>query len=51
MTDDYSVQRGHEQMLHDAYNPPLDKIRPISPDNPRQDHYLKAAQQFIQKKE
>ena len=50
-TDDYSVQRGHEQLLHDIHKPPLDKIRPISPQNPRRDQYLKAAQQFTREKE
>jgi len=42
-TDDYSIQRGQEQLLHDEYKPPLDKIRPISPQNPRRDEYLDAA--------
>jgi hypothetical protein len=46
-TNDYPVQRGHEQMLHDEYNPPLDKIRPISPKNPRREEYLKAAREHI----
>ena len=50
-SDVYSVQRGHEQMLHDKHKPPLDKIRPISPLNPRRDQYLKAAQQFTRDKE
>jgi len=50
-TDEYGVQRGHEQMLHDKHKPPLDKIRPISPKNPRREQYLKAAQHFTQDKE
>jgi len=46
-TDDYSVQRGHEQILHDEHKPPLDKIRPISPKNPRRDEYLEAARKYM----
>ncbi len=46
-TNEYPVQRGHEQLLHDEYNPPLDKIRPISPKNPRREEYLKAAREHI----
>ena len=46
-TDDYSVQRGHEQILHDEHKPPLDKIRPISPKNPRRDEYLEAARKYL----
>ena len=34
-TDLYPEQRGLEQLLHDMYQPPLDKVRPISPTNPR----------------
>ncbi len=47
-TDDYAVQRGREQMLHDQYQPPMNKIRPISPRNPRRQHYLDAAWNFGQ---
>ena len=47
-TDVYSQQRGLEQLLHDMYNPPLNKIRPISPTNPNRQQYLDAAQQFLQ---
>jgi hypothetical protein len=49
-TDDYSVKRGHEQLLHDEHAPPLDKIRPISPKNPRRDEYLDAAQEHLRAK-
>jgi hypothetical protein len=28
-TDDYAEQRGLEQVLHDTYEPPLNKINPI----------------------
>ena len=38
-----AIQRGQEQLLHDEYKPPLDRVRPISPQNPRQDEYLDAA--------
>jgi len=50
-TDDPVVRRGHEQMLHDEHSPPLDKIRPISPRNPRREQYLKAAQEHLRAKE
>jgi len=45
--DDYAVQRGREQMLHDQYQPPLNKIRPISPRNPQRQSYLDAARRFL----
>jgi RHS repeat-associated protein len=45
-TDDYAVQRGREQMLYDQYRPPLNRIRPISPRNPRLQAYLEAAKRF-----
>jgi RHS repeat-associated protein len=47
-TDVYSQQRGLEQLLHEKYNPSLDKINPISPANPSRQDYLDAAQQFLQ---
>lgn len=34
-TDGYVEQRGLEQMLHEAHQPPLNKIRPISQQNPK----------------
>jgi hypothetical protein len=46
-TDVYSQQRGLEQMLHDQYNPPLNKIRPISPRNPRLPEFMKSAEEFL----
>jgi hypothetical protein len=46
-TDVRSEQRGLEQMLHDAYDAPLNAIRPISPRNPRMDEYMDAARGFI----
>jgi len=46
-TDVYEDQRGLEQILHDTYNPPLDKIRPISPRNPNLDTYLDAARRYL----
>jgi hypothetical protein len=41
-TDDYDAQRGREQIIHDRYNPSLNRIRPISPNNPNRDRYLEA---------
>ena len=41
-TDSYAAQRGREQIIHDAHDPPLNKVRPISPKNPRRDEYLEA---------
>ncbi len=46
MTDDYLVQRGREQVLYDVYQPPLNRIRPISLRNPRLEEYLNAARRF-----
>ena len=45
-TDDYAVRRGREQMLYEHYRPPLNRIRPISPRNPRLQEYLDAAWRF-----
>ncbi|PHV09726.1 RHS repeat-associated core domain-containing protein [Chitinimonas sp. BJB300] len=41
-TDSYAAQRGREQIIHDMYNPPMNRIRPISPTNPRRDGYMNA---------
>ena len=46
-TDDPAARRGLEQMLHDQFNPPLDKINPISPTNPNRGSYLDAADDFL----
>jgi len=46
-TDSYAEQRGLEQMLHDSYRPPLNKINPISPSNPRSPSYMDAARTFL----
>ena len=40
-TDSYPAQRGREQIIHDQYQPPLNKIRPINPKNPRYAEYMK----------
>ena len=45
--DDYAVQRGREQMLHEQYQPLLNKIRPIGPRNPQLQSYLDAARRFL----
>ncbi len=42
-TDDYAQQRGREQVVHNQYDPPLNRIQPISPRNPRRQEYLDAA--------
>ncbi len=46
-TNDYPTQRGLEQIVHDELKPPLDKIEPISPNNPRKPTYIKAAEDFL----
>jgi len=46
-TDVKAEQRGLEQLVHDFYDPPLNKINPISPTNPNRDAYLDAAFDFI----
>jgi hypothetical protein len=46
-TDVYAEQRGLEQLLHDTYQPPLNKIRPISPTNPNRQTYIDAAQKYL----
>jgi hypothetical protein len=48
-TDSYPQQRGLEQMLHEEHNPPLDKIQPISPKNPRLPDYMNSAKEFLAK--
>jgi hypothetical protein len=45
--DGYAIQRGREQMLHDMYSPPLNRIRPISPTNRNIDYYLNAARNYL----
>lgn len=47
-TDVYAEQRGLEQMLHEHYNAPLDKINAISPTNPRLPEYMDAARAFLE---
>jgi RHS repeat-associated protein len=46
-TDVYEEQRGLEQILHDQYNPPLNKINPIRPTNPNLPDYLDAARRYL----
>ena len=41
-TDVYAEQRGREQILHERYQPPLNKIEPIGSRNPRRQEYLDA---------
>jgi len=45
-TDNYEEQRGLEQMLHDLYDPSLNRVRPISPSNPSYDTYMNAAYNY-----
>jgi RHS repeat-associated protein len=45
-TDSYPAQRGLEQKLYDQYNPPLNRIRPISPTNPNLQNYIRAAEEL-----
>ncbi|MCY2924251.1 MAG: hypothetical protein NT031_02235 [Planctomycetota bacterium] len=46
-TDVYTEQRGLEQILHDTYNAPLDRIRAISLRNPNLENYLEAARRYL----
>jgi hypothetical protein len=46
-TDVYNEQRGLEQVLHDTYQPPLNKIRPISPTNKNYNTYMEAAKNYL----
>jgi hypothetical protein len=39
-SDNPAFRRGREQTLHDLFNPPLNKINPISPTNPNLLQYL-----------
>ena len=41
-------QRGLEQYLHNLHAPPLNKIRPISPWNPKGPGYMRAAMEFLE---
>lgn len=49
-TGDYREQRGLEHKLHETYNPPLNKIRPISPSNPRMPEYLDSADAYLRRR-
>lgn len=46
-TDDYATQRGVEQQMMDENQPYLNKIRGISPSNPRLSEYMSAADRFF----
>jgi RHS repeat-associated protein len=48
-TDSYAAQRGLEQVLYDKYKAFLNKIRPISPKNPKAAKYMNAAKEFEDK--
>jgi hypothetical protein len=47
-SDDYATQRGLEQVIHNRYQPPLNRIRPISPSNRNYDRYMNAANRFLE---
>jgi hypothetical protein len=47
-TDVYTEQRGLEQMLHEHYNAPLDKINAIDAKSPRLQEYMDAARAFLE---
>ncbi|NJL30028.1 MAG: hypothetical protein HC897_20105, partial [Thermoanaerobaculia bacterium] len=46
-TNNPAAQRGLEQMLHEKFSPPLNKINPISPRNPNRATYMEAAEAFL----
>jgi hypothetical protein len=46
-TDNPAARRGLEQILHDQFSPPLNKINPISPINPNRGAYMDAAEKFL----
>ena len=46
-TDSYAEQRGREQVIHDKYDPPLDKLNPIAKSNPNRSKYLDAAKDLM----
>ena len=48
-TNVYDVQRGLEKLLHDLYKPRMNKIRPVSPANPKIKTYEEAADKFLGK--
>ncbi len=45
-TDNAAARRGREQMLHDKYKPPMNKIRPISPKNPNRAKDMREAKKL-----
>lgn len=47
-TDNYAVQRGREQLIHELYNPPLNYINPIRANNPNRNDYLNAARKYLE---
>jgi hypothetical protein len=42
------LDRGR-QLLHDAFQPPLNRINPISPNNQNRDRYLEEAERFLER--
>ncbi|TPI72107.1 RHS repeat-associated core domain-containing protein, partial [Mesorhizobium sp. B2-8-9] len=47
LTDALKEQRGLEQMLHESYNPSMNKVSPISQRNPNLNSYMNAARDFL----
>jgi hypothetical protein len=48
-TDNRAARRGLEQILHDRYEPPLNGIGGIDPNNPNRQRYLAAARAFLRR--
>jgi hypothetical protein len=48
-TDVYAEQRGLEHAIHQKFMPELDRIRPISPLNPRRQTYINAGEEFLRR--
>jgi len=46
-TNDYGTQRGLEQRLYEEAAPPLNRIRPISPTNPKREEYMNKANNHL----
>jgi RHS repeat-associated protein len=45
-TDNAAARRGREQIIHDKYKPPMNKINPVSPKNPDRAKYLREAKKL-----
>lgn len=45
-TDNAAARRGREQIIHDKYKPPMNKVNPVNPKNPNKAKYLKEAEKL-----